>query len=221
MKDVKGFEGLYTINEDGQLFNAKGKKVKVTKGKATLMDGDKRKRCVTVARLVLLTFVGESDNQVEYLDGNRENIALSNLKWKDEPGTHSKDSLTSTGKTSQGEKDFMAFIHYVYASGLGGGVRGFSIEVTYRYYAVFMILFGKGYKTLNTYRSAVEEQDELYTLEAIEHSQKILRDGEGIVLHDGSRIGTTDTLPYHRTITQMVTTFKENPELVTLDRFMY
>ena len=70
MKDVIGFEGLYTVNSDGDVFNAKGKQVKANKGKVNLFDADKKKKTGIVARMVLEAYVGPSNERVNYADGD-------------------------------------------------------------------------------------------------------------------------------------------------------
>ena len=89
MKDIKGYEGLYAVTKDGQVWSYKSKKflkpykayngylrVKLTK------DGvEKNKR---VHRLVLETYYpieGMDDLEVDHIDFNIENNSLNNLRW--------------------------------------------------------------------------------------------------------------------------------------------
>ena len=89
MKDIKGYEGLYAVTKDGQVWSYKSKKflkpykayngylrVKLTK------DGvEKNKR---VQRLVLETYYpieGMDDLEVDHIDFNIENNSLNNLRW--------------------------------------------------------------------------------------------------------------------------------------------
>lgn len=111
MKDIKDYEGLYAVTEDGQVWSYKSKKflkpykayngylrVKLTK------DGvEKNKR---IHRLVMETYCpteGMNDLQINHLDENKENNCLNNLEWCDARynmnyGTRNERAAAALGK---------------------------------------------------------------------------------------------------------------------------
>ena len=85
-KDIKGYEGLYQINEIGEVIrNNKKLKVRVSKkgyGRVHLSKNNKAKDFY-IHRLVAETFMVNTENkpQVNHIDGNKLNNLLSNLEW--------------------------------------------------------------------------------------------------------------------------------------------
>jgi len=87
MKPIKGYEGLYSITEDGDIWSyISGKWLKPTKVKGYLMvdlSKDKIKKKKLVHRLVAETYI-TNNNQgsfVIFKDKNPENVHKNNLKW--------------------------------------------------------------------------------------------------------------------------------------------
>ncbi len=92
------FNERYEISDHGFVRNFKTKRVLkmyLVDGyfRLTLGGGGKRiKKNHLINRLVLLTFIGRSDdpkkNQAAHLDGNRVDNRLENLAWKDHEGNY-------------------------------------------------------------------------------------------------------------------------------------
>ena len=85
-KEIEGFNG-YFITEDGLIFNgAKRLKTQMTtKGVPFVkLKKDDAYHSITIAKLVLLNFVGEPESPSDiplYKDGNNHNYHVSNLEW--------------------------------------------------------------------------------------------------------------------------------------------
>jgi len=88
-KDIKGYEGLYKISNDGEVFTIRSQrrlaKTNNTRTKHMYVklrkDGESKKHYIH--RLVALHFIDnpESKPQVNHIDGNPENNIVSNLEW--------------------------------------------------------------------------------------------------------------------------------------------
>ena len=89
MKDIKDYEGLYAVTEDGQVWSYKSKKFlkpyKAYNGYLRVglfKDGDRKNK--RVHRLVMETYCpteGMDDLDVDHIDFNIENNSLNNLRW--------------------------------------------------------------------------------------------------------------------------------------------
>lgn len=100
MKDIKGFENLYQISDNG-IIKALERKVKMpnggfkiikehypkisktTKGylKIMLTDSNGKRKGFFVHRLVIATYFKESKLQVNHIDSNKENNHIANLEY--------------------------------------------------------------------------------------------------------------------------------------------
>lgn len=88
---IKGFEGLYQIDEDGNIYSFKRGKEKLlspqrnTKGYAQVRLYDKERvgYTVRVHRLVSEHFLPNPDGlpQTDYIDENKLNNSVKNLRW--------------------------------------------------------------------------------------------------------------------------------------------
>ena len=87
-KDVVGYEGLYTVSEDGRIYSHisnKFLKPNVTKcGYATVqLFKNKTGKRLLIHRLVAQAFIPNPENkeQVNHKDENKLNNQISNLEW--------------------------------------------------------------------------------------------------------------------------------------------
>lgn len=86
IRDVVGYEGLYTVSDDGYVFNADGleliQQIRKEYCILTLCKNGMRKTCL-VHRLVAESFCPRlsGQSQVHHIDGNSFNNRASNLIW--------------------------------------------------------------------------------------------------------------------------------------------
>lgn len=87
-KDIKGYEGLYQVNNKGEIFNVKkGFMLKQTVKKdghcIVTLSKDKRHKTFLVQRLIAKTFMPTDDKNlvVYHKDRNKKNNSLENLEW--------------------------------------------------------------------------------------------------------------------------------------------
>ena len=101
MREIKGYEGHYSINETGEIFNIQtGKKKKSSLGNhgyyvVDLFKNNKRKTYL-VHRLVADAFLENPQKKrtVNHKDGNRQNNHIENLEW----ATYSENIKHSYGE---------------------------------------------------------------------------------------------------------------------------
>jgi hypothetical protein len=85
--DITGYEGIYKINDIGDVYSVRTKKIlKPKKCSGYLMvclSVNNKKDQQLVHRLVAQTFIDNPDNKktVNHIDGNKMNNSLSNLEW--------------------------------------------------------------------------------------------------------------------------------------------
>lgn len=87
-KEIKGFEGRYSISSDGEVYSHflnRSMKLKITKTgylRVHLRKQDKEKHA-SVHRLVAEHFIENPENKptVNHKDGNKQNNSISNLEW--------------------------------------------------------------------------------------------------------------------------------------------
>ena len=87
IKPIKGYEGLYTIDEYGNVFNSKNKKMKCSIDRygycylELTKEGKSKKH--KIHRLVAENFIENKFNKpcVDHIDRNRKNNFYANLRW--------------------------------------------------------------------------------------------------------------------------------------------
>ena len=96
-KDIPGYEGLYCVSKDGEVYGVKrGKLLKpfITEKGYALVDLYKNnvRKHKKVHRLVALAFIPNPDNkeQINHIDFDKLNNKVSNLEWctNDENQSH-------------------------------------------------------------------------------------------------------------------------------------
>lgn len=106
--DVIGYEGLYKINQLGEVFGVKNKKIlkpKVSKDGYYVISLCKESKSKTfkLHRLICLHFLPNPLNllQVDHIDRNKQNNSLENLRWV----TCRDNNLNKDRKSSSGEQN--------------------------------------------------------------------------------------------------------------------
>lgn len=89
MKDIPGYEGLYSIDEDGNVFSYRRQNfLKPYMGdrgylRVGLSDVDGNRKHYTIHRLVALTYILNPNDLpvVDHIDRNKANNSVENLRW--------------------------------------------------------------------------------------------------------------------------------------------
>lgn len=95
--DVLGYEGLYSVSTDGQVYTHKYKKILKPRSKRGYLNvslsKNKKRKEFKIHRLVATAFIPNTNNkeQVNHIDGNKNNNEVTNLEWvtQSENITHS------------------------------------------------------------------------------------------------------------------------------------
>lgn len=90
MKDIKGYEGLYAVTEDGRVWSHYRKRflnpTADAKGYLRVdLYKDKKKQNYKIHRIVAEAYIDNPNNlpQVNHKDENKENNCVDNLEWCD------------------------------------------------------------------------------------------------------------------------------------------
>jgi len=110
MKNIKGYEGKYSITENGKIFSHISNRYLIPNITRTgyhlirLYKNNKQK-AHTIHRLVAQTFLGESNLTVNHIDGDKSNNHVSNLEWitHSENVQHAYDNGLKIGRGVKGE----------------------------------------------------------------------------------------------------------------------
>lgn len=170
-RPVVGYEGIYTINANGEVFSARGRKIKPYKGTIGLSKDGKRKNHI-VGRLVLEAFGTEPENESDvchFIDGNKENTTLSNLEWRSRMDVIKEvvEDIEEEDNLLTVNNDGIAYFHYIMANfSLHEDIR--SDRATYKDFVKYCQENGYKVVSLSTYRRAVSEFSDIYTTEARE-----------------------------------------------------
>lgn len=88
MKDIKNYEGLYAVTEDGQVYGYKRKNfLKPNQDKDgylyVSLSKDGKPKTFRIHRLMAETYLPNPNNlpEVHHIDSNRKNNCVSNLQW--------------------------------------------------------------------------------------------------------------------------------------------
>lgn len=87
-KDIPGYEGLYTVNTEGQIYSFKSNRflkcgTSTTGHKFVYLRKDGKAKMFQVHRLVAKAFIPNPKNLpvVHHIDENPQNNSVENLKW--------------------------------------------------------------------------------------------------------------------------------------------
>lgn len=87
MKNIKGYEGKYSITSDGRVFSHKHNifltpfKTPIGYLNVKLFNEEGKRSNKLVHRLVAEAFLGSSTLTVNHIDGDKTNNHVSNLEW--------------------------------------------------------------------------------------------------------------------------------------------
>lgn len=104
-KDIKGYEGLYEIYDDGRVYSIRSGiflKPHEEKGYyAVKVSKDGKREKMLIHRLVAIYFIPNPENKpcVDHRDGKTKNNSLSNLRWCTHAENSCNQKLKSTKKS--------------------------------------------------------------------------------------------------------------------------
>ena len=100
MKDIKGYEGLYGITPEGEVWSYKYKKFLKPKYEKNgylriMLCKDGQRKMYSLHRLVAQTYLPNPENlpQVNHKDENKANNCLQNLEWCDQKYNHNYGTI--------------------------------------------------------------------------------------------------------------------------------
>lgn len=104
--DIIGYEGLYKINQSGQVLGVKSQKLlkpKVHMGYFSVDLSNDGKTTHFIHKLLALHFLPNPDElpNVDHIDGCKKNNSLNNLEWV----THIKNNSNKAWESSSGENN--------------------------------------------------------------------------------------------------------------------
>lgn len=101
-RDIAGYEGLYTIREDGMVFKSDGTVISGSVNsygyRVVSLTREGKKRDVKLHRILANAFIPNPNNYacVNHIDGNKLNNSLENLEWcsKGRNNSHAREQLS-------------------------------------------------------------------------------------------------------------------------------
>ncbi len=93
LTDINGFEGIYKIDSKGNIYSFHKNKLGKLRKQVLNSNGyfcvklykEKKYKMIDVHRIIAQTFIENKNNynQVDHIDGNKQNNSLENLRWVD------------------------------------------------------------------------------------------------------------------------------------------
>ena len=101
-EDLKHYEGLYKINQNGEVWSCWYNKIMKPQEKEgylclNLKRSDRKHKCY-IHRLLAIQYIENPDNlpEIDHIDRNRQNNSLSNLRWVDKKTQNNNKSNNLT-----------------------------------------------------------------------------------------------------------------------------
>ena len=120
IKDIKGYEGLYGVTEDGKVYSYTSKKflkrtLDIEGYEQVILYKNKHRKTYKVHRLVALAYIPNPNNfpQVNHRDENKTNNNVSNLEWctakyNSNYGTRTERIISKTKGKPKGKPSHLA-----------------------------------------------------------------------------------------------------------------
>lgn len=153
-KDIKGYEGLYTISDNGKVFSINSNKfIKQHSDKRGYMNvtlSYKLRKTIRVHRLVAEAFIPNTFNKdtVNHIDGDKTNNSVHNLEWntQKENAVHAFDTGLRVGRRNNNKLSDEQVKEVRLLIGLGIAQRKIATTFDISQRAVFNIVHNITYK---------------------------------------------------------------------------